>query len=63
MSNCQCTAAYYCPDENQYEPGHTCEECKQQEFVNNHLVDENINNNRMPLAPLLIELEPDGLPF
>lgn len=27
LFNCECTSAEFLPDENQWEPGHQCEEC------------------------------------
>jgi hypothetical protein len=27
INECSCTSAYYCPDENQVEPGYTCDNC------------------------------------
>lgn len=31
-NQCSCTAAQWCPDENQMEPGHTCAECQKEEY-------------------------------
>ena len=28
INECTCTPAYYCADENQWEPSHTCMNCR-----------------------------------
>jgi hypothetical protein len=31
INECTCTPAYYLPDENQWEPSHTCMNCRLEE--------------------------------
>lgn len=61
---CSCTPGYYCPDENQYEPGYQCDLCEYLETIERAVA----NIRRMMYKPddVVIPVENeviDDLPF
>lgn len=59
-AKCNCTPAYYCPDENQWEPPHMCDYCEEYEHA---VYDESGVYPSVPVVQVSDEDEIDDLPF
>lgn len=62
INECTCTSAYWCHDENQMEPGHTCMNCRLEEEAYYQEVEE--KNIIWPISSSVETVEvDDDLPF
>ena len=62
INECTCTSAYWCHDENQMEPGHTCMNCRLEEEAYYQEVEE--KNIILPISSSVETVEvDDDLPF
>ena len=62
INECTCTPAYYLPDENQWEPSHTCMNCRLEEEAYYQEVEE--KNIIWPISSSVGTVEvDDDLPF
>ncbi len=62
INECTCTPAYYLPDENQWEPSHTCMNCRLEEEAYYQELEE--KNTIWPISSSVETVEvDDDLPF
>ncbi len=63
INECTCTPAYYLPDENQWEPSHTCMNCRLEEEAYYQELEE--KNTIWPISSSSVETVEvdDDLPF
>ena len=61
IRECTCTAAYFCPDENQWEPGYMCQKCIDEQYQNMNDI-ENMTGQLMQ-TPVIGPIPEDDLPF
>lgn len=62
INECTCTSPYWCADENQMEPGYTCDYCQQQES-NEHVISFITSVNKPSTVSDSYNESYDDLPF
>lgn len=62
INECTCTSAYYCADENQWEPSHTCMNCRLEEESYYQECMEKESIMAVSIATETVEVD-DDLPF
>ena len=45
VHDCKCSSPEFCPDENQWEPGHQCDDCREAEELIHHGLLEPLPDN------------------
>lgn len=64
INECTCTSAYYCPDENQWEPSHTCMNCRLEEYAYyQECMEEDSNKPVSTPSVETVDEDYDDLPF
>ena len=63
INECTCTSAYWCHDENQMEPGHTCMNCRLEEEAYYQECMEREKVSAISIPVVTVDVDDDDLPF